>query len=237
MIRRLTGLIFFLLPTISVANTTSVFSPEVKAGSQAVEYRASYVPDDGPIDSFFAHRLHFQHALDDTWRVRLIGSQNRRGDNSLTYNYTRLEIQQQYIESEEHGWDAALRYEIQISDRGNRPDRFRLAWTAKWDINDLWQLRGNLMLGRQFGDNAGSGILVETRSQITRKVGAVRLGMEMFNDMNRTTNWGSWDDQEHQIGPVVKYKAGDLSIFGSYLFGASDRAADDNFRLMLTYPL
>lgn len=234
---RLAALLIVILPTGVLANTSSVFSPDVDAGEREFEYRASYVPEDGAIDSAFSHRLHYQYGFDDTWRIRLIGSQNRRGSDSLSYNYTRFEIQQQYLEDEKHGWDAAVRYEFQISDRPDRPHRVRLAWTGKWDINDYWQLRGNLMLGRQFGDNAGSGVFVETRSQITRKVGSVRLGLEMFNDLNQTTEFGSWDEQEHQIGPVIKYKAGNLSIFGSYLIGASSSADDDNFRVLLTYPL
>ncbi len=221
----------------AIANTSSVFSPDVDDGEREFEYRASYVPEDGPIDSTFSHRLHYQHGFNEKWRLRIIGAQNRRGSDSLSYNYTRLELQQQYLEDETHGWDAAVRYELQISDRAGRPDRVRVAWTAKWDINDYWQLRGNLLVGRQFGDNAGSGVLVETRSQISRKVGNFRVGLEMFNDLNRTTDWGDWDDQEHQIGPILKFKAGNLSVLASYLIGVSSSADDDNFRVLMTYPL
>ncbi|MBL6691413.1 MAG: hypothetical protein ISP91_13575 [Pseudomonadales bacterium] len=233
----LAALLLALASAGAAANTSSVFSPDVDDGEREFEYRASYVPEDGAIESAFSHRLHYQHAFDDTWRIRLIGSQNRRGDNSLTYNYTRLELQQQYLEDEKHGWDAAVRYELQISDRSDRPDRVRLAWTAKWDINEDWQLRGNVLLGRQFGENAGSGALVETRSQITRKLGSLRLGLEMFNDLNRTTDFGDWEEQGRQIGPVVKFRAGNLSVFGSYLVGVSSSAEDENFRMLLTYPL
>jgi len=105
------------------------------------------VPEDGAIESAFSHRLHYQHAFDETWRIRLIGS------------------------------------------------------------------------------------------QITRKVGNVRLGLEMFNDLNRTTDFGDWEEQGHQIGPVIKFKVGNLSVFGSYLIGASSSAEDDNFRVLLTYAL
>ncbi|MFT7265777.1 MAG: hypothetical protein ACI9A2_003865, partial [Halioglobus sp.] len=58
---------------------------------------------------------------------------SRSGDDDISYNYTRLELQQQYLESEVHGWDAAMRYELQISDRSGRPDRIRVAWTGKTD--------------------------------------------------------------------------------------------------------
>lgn len=220
------------------ANTTSVFSPEVKAGTQALEYRSSYVGEDGSVESQFSHRLHFQHAFNDTYRLRIIGQGARRGDDNVSYNYTRLELQQQYIESEEHGWDAALRYELQISDRSGRPDRFRIAWTGKRDITPEWQIRGNLMLGRQFGSNPASGVQVETRAQITRKIPiGGRLGLEMFNDMNETAEFGSFEDQEHQLGPVYKNKFGKLNVLVSYLFGMSGKTDDTNFRVHLTWGL
>ncbi|XOV86946.1 MAG: hypothetical protein ACFHX7_18525 [Pseudomonadota bacterium] len=226
------------LPLFAQANTSSVFSPEVNAGTQQIEYRSSYVGEDGGAPSQFSHRLHFQHAFNDTYRLRLIASGARSGGNNLSYNYTRLELQQQYLESEEHGWDAALRYELQISDRSGRPDRFRIAWTGKKDITPDWQIRGNLMLGRQFGANPASGVQVETRAQVTRKVPTGgRLGLEMFNDLNETTNFGSFDDQAHQAGPVYKHQVGNLNVLVSYLFGLSQGADDGDFRVHLIWGL
>lgn len=145
------------MPAATLANTSSVFSPDVKAGDQSAEYRASYIPDEGTEDSVFAQRIHVQHALDDSWRLRVIGAWNRLGSDNSEYNYTRFELQHQYLEDQDHGWDAAIRYELQISDRAGRPARLRLGWTG-WDIDNNWQLRANLMLGRQFGENAGSGV-------------------------------------------------------------------------------
>ena len=47
------------------ANTSTVFSPDVKAGTRAFEYRSSYVPSEGDDRSAFAHRLHYQQAIND----------------------------------------------------------------------------------------------------------------------------------------------------------------------------
>jgi len=225
-----------LLPSTAIANTSTVFSPDVKEGTSALEYRSSYVPSEGDRRSAFAHRLHYQHAIDDTWRWRVIGQQSRRGDDTLEYSYTRLELQMQYREDEEHGHDAALRYELQISDNSNRPDRFRVVWTGKKDFEPGWQLRSNILLGREFGESSGSGVLVEARFQVTYPVfGDSRLGIESFSDLNRTSDWGSFDDQEHQLGPILKSSLGPLKINAGYLWGASDGAPDDNFRLIATW--
>ena len=231
-------LILAVLPGELSANTSSVFSPDVDAGEVDVEFRASYVAAEGSEDRAYNHRAHIQYALDDTWRLRLIGAQRRIGGDSLDYNYTRLEVQQQLLEDEHSGWDAALRYEFQIADGQGNPDRFRLGWTAKVDLDERWQLRGNALLGRQFGDNRASGVQVETRFQLTRAMEfGGRLGFEMFNDYNTTASFGSYSEQEHQGGPIIKFSVGNLNIDASLLFGLSDSAPDHNFRLHLIYPL
>ena len=76
-----------LLPLPAMANTTTVFSPDVKEDTSALEYRSSYVPSDGDERSAFAHRLHYQRAINDTWRWRLIGQQNRRGDRACDFEH------------------------------------------------------------------------------------------------------------------------------------------------------
>lgn len=133
MTRTLPFALIALFPLAATANTSSVFSPEVTAGTQGLEYRSSYAGEDGSVESQFSQRLHFQHAFNDSHRLRIIAAGSRSGDDDISYNYTRLELQQQYLESEVHGWDAAMRYELQISDRSGRPDRIRVAWTGKTD--------------------------------------------------------------------------------------------------------
>ena len=223
----------WLVPAAALANTGTVFSPEVDAGERAAEYRGSYVPEDGASPDVYTHRLHYQHAFDDQWRARLIALQRSVDGGSFDYRYTRLELQWQYLEDQSAGWDAALRFEAQLGD--GTPDRLRLAWTGKVDVGAGWQLRANALIGRQFGDGAASGLQMETRAQATYAIGnGVRLGLEMFNGLNTTADTGSFDDQEHQLGPILKAKLGrSWSINASYLAGISDAADDGDWRLII----
>lgn len=214
-------------------NTTSVFSPDVRAGSQAAEYRLSFVPQSG--DDAIAHRLHYQRAWSEDWRWRFIGLLSDRGADDLEYRYMRLELQNQFLSDEVGDWDAAVRYEFQIADNDDRPSRVRVAFTAKRDLDARWQIRGNFLTGREFGAESGEGYLLETRAQITRAVGDYRLGIESFNDFNDTQDVGGFDDQAHQIGPVLKGRfGGGWKFLLSGLFGVSDGADDHDIRLHLT---
>ncbi len=235
LIRRLFGVLALVLPVGSLFanNTTSVFSPEVKEDSSAFEYRFSFLPDG---DQALAHRFHYERALNDAWRWRIIG-QFSETTGDFEYRYARLELQWQFLESEIVGWDSAFRFEFQAADGDDRPSRGRVAWTGKWNFDSGLELRGNFLTGRQFGAESGEGFLLETRAQATIPVtDKLRFGVEMFNDMNDTETFGSFNTQEHTIGPVIKMSLGDdLKLLGSYLFGISDAADSHDLRLHLTW--
>src|SRR6056297_2176411 len=115
------AVLFLLLPATAAANTSSVFSPDVDDGEREAEYRVSFVPEDEPAPELFSHRLHYQQAFNDSWRARILASQRSVGGDTLDLSYTRLELQWQYLEDQNAGWDAALRFEAQAGDEG--PDR------------------------------------------------------------------------------------------------------------------
>jgi hypothetical protein len=230
---------FFLLAiaaTSAAANTSSVFSPDVSDGEWAWEYRMSLQPQQEGAEDVFAHRLHVQHAFDETWRARLLVAQRSIDGASLDTRYARLEVQQQLLEDEVAGWDSALRYELQLADDGG-PDRFRLAWTGKWDLDEAWQLRANTLFGREFGAGRDSGIQLAGRAQVTRRTAdGVRLGLELFSDFGTTDDLPSYDGQEHQLGPILKAGLGEAwTLNVSYLRGVSDAAPDDNFRVFIEW--
>jgi len=217
-------------------NTTSVFSPDIRADSQSAQYRLSAVPQSG--DDAFAHRLHFQRAWSDVWRWRFMGLFADSGPDEVEFRYVRLELQNQLLSDETGNWDAAVRYELQVADNDDRPSRVRVAFTAKRDLDAYWQVRGNFLTGRQFGAESGDGLLLETRAQITRAVGDLRLGIETFNDFNDTQDTGSFDEQEHQLGPVLKGSfTKEWKFLFSTLFGVSQAADDVDIRFHLTRSL
>jgi len=224
-----------LIPAAWGQNTSSVFSPDVTAGATAVEYRIAY---DGE-DSSTAQRIPVQHGFSESWRMRLIALFSGNETNSTEFRYVRWEGQWQFLENEEAGWDSALRLELQLADGDDSPSRVRLAWTGKVDLNDAWQLRGNFLTGHQFGSDAGGGYLLESRLQLTRKLSDQwRLGFDYYGDMNDTEDFGGWDDQEHQLGPILKFKLNDRwSGFINGLHGISDGAADFEGRFLLTMKL
>ncbi|MGF1450039.1 MAG: hypothetical protein ACFB20_11550 [Opitutales bacterium] len=89
--------------------------------------------------------------------------------------------------------------------------------------------------GREFGENSVDGFIIDLRAQVTRRLtNALRLGVEYFGDLNTTDDVGSFDEQEHQLGPLLKFNLGSgWKGQAGPLFGLSDAASDAELRLFL----
>ena len=228
-----TGTLFFGFSSLDGINTSSVFSADVKKGDPSMEYRSGYDPDSND----FAHRIHYQYGFSESWRMRLILLQSKNALDDLEFRYARWEGQWQFLEDEEAGWDSALRFEVQLADFDDVPSRVRVAWTGKKDLNEDWQVRGNFLTGHQFGEKSNDGFLLESRAQISRKLNNQwRFAIDYYGDMNTTKDIGSFDDQEHQLGPLLKFSFNDgfTGNFGA-LYGISDGAPDKEYRFTLIY--
>jgi hypothetical protein len=134
-------------------------------------------------------------------------------------------------------WDAALRFEAEVGDES--PDRLRVMWTGQRDFGAGWQVRGNALVGREFGSQGANGLTLETRAQVTRRIGrGKRLGVELFSNLNSTADMGHYADQSHKLGPIFKTDIGTRwRLNAGYLFGISDGADDATWRLMIVHRL
>ncbi len=170
-----------------------------------MEYRSAIDPD----DNSFAHRLHYQYGFTDSLRGRIILQQSGSSFSDLDFRYVRLEAIWQFLEDEKAGWDSALRFELQLADNDDPPSRVRLGWISKVDLTERWQLRGVLKIGRQIGNDSGDGFLLEARAQASYKLNdTFRLAVDYFGDLNDTDDIGGFAEQEHQIGPMLKFNIG-----------------------------
>lgn len=221
-----------LFVQLQAQNTTTVFSPDVDKGEKELEGRFAYDPD---ADSF-AKRLHYQYGFTESFRLRGIAAFRSDDDERGDFRYFRLEGQYQFLEDEKAGFDSALRAELQIADGDDPASRVRLAWTNKYDINENWQVRGIFITGHQFGPESDGGYLLGVRGQISRKItDSFKLAIDYYGDLNDTNEVGSFDEQEHQIGPIALFDVTEsLKAHVGVLFGASEAAADTDFRVFLT---
>lgn len=221
-------------PVAQGQNTSNVFSPDVSAGNQAVEWRFTYDPEGDQ----YATRLHYQYAFNDALRMRGIVLYEGAADgDDFDYQYFRWETQWQFVEDQDHGWDSALRFEVQLADGDDPPSRVRLAWSSKFDLADDWQYRFIFITGREIGARSGEGLLLETRTRLRYTLtDQLDLALDLYSDFNDTRRVGGFAEQEHQLGPLLQWEIADgIELNAGVLIGISEAAADTEWRTHLIF--
>lgn len=235
MIRYTSGLAALVLATAGPAlaqNTGGVFGPVVNEGHRAFEYRMGYDPDsDG-----FAHRLHYQQALNADTMWRIVGQARKSEGSGHGFDYVQGELFWQ-ITPDESAWQQGLRFDARIRD-GDRPGTFGINWMNQFAISPDWQARGILMTAVDLGQNRRDGILLQVRGQLARALGEGRqVGVELFSGLGSTRDMPDLDDQSHQFGPFATFRVAGVTVYGSVLLGLSQGAPDTNLALWVTKSL
>lgn len=227
------GILLFSFSAYSIASYTSgVHGPDVKADDRSMQLRLASSPGDknGQQDNW-AYRLHYQHAFNDEFRGRMILQYRDRG--SFQYEYIRTELLYNFKKKADDGqWSSGVRFDIRQR-RSDSPEMVAINWTNQWDLSNGIRVRGILIGAWEFGsDRASSGTEIETRGSVTKKLeGGLTVGVEMFNDYGRVGNFGSFNKQSHQIGPMLGVSLSGLKYEVRYLAGVSNGSRDHNFGL------
>lgn len=213
----------WLLPA-QAQNTGGVFGPVVDAGERSTEYRIGYDPDSGST----AQRLHYQQSLDSQRRWRVIAAVRETGSSSFDFDFVQGELFWQ-LTADENSWQQGLRFDIRLRD-SDRPSQVGVNWMHQFQVSEIWRARLLLLSSAEFGDNARSGLFMQTRAQLSRSIaGGRRYGLEMFSSYGALDDIASLSDQRHQIGPFYTLPvAGGLKMHTSALFGVTDPTADIN---------
>ncbi|MDZ7627050.1 MAG: hypothetical protein U5J99_01430 [Parvularculaceae bacterium] len=221
----------------SAQSLSTVPGADIPAGERLFDYRAGFSLPESGRSGRFGQRLHYQQSLSDSTRLRLIIVQGEGEDGVLRTQNVIGHIQYQFVESEGHGgWDSAVRFDgfVPIDDR---PGRARIVILNTVDLNERWQVRGDVFVGREIGNKAIDGFLLESRAELsysaTRRT---RIGAQLFDNWNSTARFGDFAEQRHQLGVFARSRITDnLSVEGGWLFGLSRAAPKADLRVMLTY--
>jgi hypothetical protein len=214
------------------SNTSGIHGPGVKEGEKSAQLRLALSPgdEDGQAD-IWAYRAHYQQAFNDKVRGRIILQYRDRG--SLQYEYIRAEVLYNVKKKENNGiWSSGVRFDVRQR-RSDNPEEFAINWTNQWELSNGFRVRGILIGAWQFGsDKAASGTKIETRLGVSKKIDSgLTLGVEMFNNYGKLGEFGSFNDQSHQIGPMIGGSIGGVKYQLRYLAGVTNGARDHNLGL------
>lgn len=230
------GLGLLACPDLAFAqNTSGVVGPVVKPGEAALEYRLGIDPEKANGETGIGQRLHYQRAVNDSLRWRLVGRFRKTDDSDFDFDYVQAELVWQLTEDDTRKYHTGLRFDARL--RGDsRPGQLGVNWSHQWATETGWEFRGVLKSTVQIGQNSDGNLSVESQGRLRKKLsGGKSIGIKMFNDYGDTDNIKAFDDQEHVAGPFVSLPVTEnLDVFGGALFGLTEASPDTQIQLWLT---
>ncbi|BDX04731.1 hypothetical protein [Planctobacterium marinum] len=197
-----------------------------------MQLRLAYTPaDDDGDEDYWATRLHYQHAFSDRLRGRLILQMRDRGD--FQYDYFRGELLYNFKKAtDSDNWSSGVRFDLRTR-RGSRAEEFAVNWTNQWDLEGGYRIRAILIGSRQFNsDGADPGVGISTRSSLSKKLdNGLKIGLEMFNEYGKLGDFDDFNQQTHQIGPMIGGTIAGFKYEARYLAGVTSQGRDHNFGL------
>lgn len=211
-------------------NTGGVFPPNVNEGHHSWQYRVAFDPDSDRM----AQRVHYQQSLNGDLMWRVLGQVRKTDDSDTDFDFFQAEL---FWELSDDGarWRTGLRFDARVRDRG-RPGLLGLHWTNHVQLDERTRVRFLAMTLADVGDGARDGVFVETRADLAHRLASgVEIGVEMYNRYGSTRDFGAFNEQSHQFGPIVTIPTGNgWSVLAGLLLGLSDAAPDQDYRLWVT---
>lgn len=234
----LVSIVMFAGPWAFAQNVGGVFGPNVTEGDKSWQYRAGFSPgeDDGP--DRFVHRFHYQQAINDSVRWRVVVQGSDLEDGNLEGNFVVGELHWQFLDEKKDGWSSAFRVDGRLSEGDDGAHLIGLNWTSQVPITEDLSFVGVILLAEELGDRARDGTFAQTRASLTYKLdGGNKIGVEMFNVHGDLGDLQDLDQQNLTIGPTFSTKlGGDWSLFTGVQFGLTDPARDTDLRLWIGRP-
>ena len=224
----------FIAPNAMAQNTGGVFPTQVNEGHRSLQYRAAIDPDNAQDEFGFAQRLHYQQAINGDFMWRIVGQTQKTENSDFDFSFLQAELFWEMSDDEDQH-KTGLRFDARLTD-GDRAEQLGVNWVNQFNFDNGWHARALVLSSVQIGDTAADGINLQTRARVGKKLeNGPLIGVEMYNNYGRTSDFGSFDEQSHTIGPFISTPIGNkVSLFAGPLFGFSSAAPDVEARLWLT---
>ena len=218
-----------------------VYTPAVEYGEREIDIKAGATSAVNGNRSQAAS-IGFGYGAKEYWFTEVYLKQEREGSDIA--NIAEWENKFQLTATGEYPVDVGVITELEAPLSANTPWEFKIGPLFQTDFGKL-QLNGNLLFERAFGMTDESGEPYSTNFSYQWQVKyrwqpVLEIGAQGFGDMGKWNDWDSKDNQNHRVGPAVfgKFALGNhqaIRYNAAWLFGVSDAAPDNTFRMQVEY--
>lgn len=215
-----------------------IYSPIVEEGELEIETRGTYTFDDREDrDDAYKQLIGMGYGFTDRIAADAYMELKQEPQSDTDVQAVLGEVRFQLFEQGEYFLDSGLYLELERD-----------------IVENEWEVEGKILLEKSTGDFTHTLNVIFGRAGFERHAGSVELetalktryrysqafepGIELFDSFGDIDDMGSWNEEEHAVGPAVYGK-----LFGSVryeiacLFGISDSAGDNILRWMVELEL
>lgn len=236
--RNFFSLFTLIVPLFAVApafaqNVTGVFSPTVSEDDHSLEYRAAAVLDAPGDDFLWAQRIHYERAISDNFRPRLVVATEETASNQIELDFIRLEAVWQ-LTPDDKAHQMGMRFEGRVRKEG--AEEIRANFINQWALPDNWRARAILMNTLQVAQRTNNELQFQGRFELSRKMpeSGVRLGVHSYVDLGDTSGLKAFNGNDAEIGPFIEFGLTDtVSVYLGTLHGLTDASDDNQLRIFI----
>ncbi|MHB1091904.1 hypothetical protein [Thiobacillus sp.] len=214
-----------------------VYTPNVEQGEKEIDFKFG-TADDSPRASQAS--LGLGYGANDWWFTEVYVKYAKTGGDSVKYDAFEWENKFQLTETGKYPVDVGFITEVEIPRDHDEGIELKVGPLFQTEFGKL-QLNGNILFEKRFDAAVSSPTEMGYQWQAKyRWQPAFEYGLQGFGGTGPWNDWDAARDQSHKIGPAIfgRIAAGDhhaIKYNAAWLFGVSDAAPDNTFRLQTEY--
>ena len=215
-----------------------IYTPYVSQGEVELELRSGYTVDDNDqVDGAQKYKLAVGYGFTDWWFTELYGIFEKGGSTGSDFKMEEVEWANKFqlTEQGEYAVDVGAYIAYVSALTSGHADAVEAQLLLGKDTGALSHY-ANIEYKREIGDQSSDDNEIEVKWSSRYRYNPVfEPGFEIYSGFGDINNTGSFDDQSHQIGPVIYGKIDQVKYEIGYLFGVSDAAVDGEAKVVLEY--
>lgn len=210
-----------------------VYTPSVEQGEKEIDFKFG-TADSNPRKTLAT--VGFGYGVNAWWFTEAYVKYAKAGSDSLKYDAFEWENKFQLTETGKYPVDVGFITEIEIPRDSDEGIEIKVGPLFQTEFGKL-QLNGNVLFEKRFDAAASSPTEAGYQWQAKYRLQPhFEYGLQGFGSLGKWNDWDSASEQSHTMGPAVfgKFAIGDrqaIKYNAAWLFGLSDGASDNTFRL------
>lgn len=212
-----------------------VYTPMVERGETELDFKFG-TQDSDPRKT--VGTLGLGYGVNDWWFTEAYLKYTKEGSDGLKYDAFEWENKFQLTETGKYPADVGFIAEVEIPHDRDEGIELKVGPLFQTETGQ-WQFNANILFEKKFDAAVSSSTEIGYQWQVKyRWQPTFEYGLQGFGEMGKWNDWKASEDQSHKIGPAMFGKAHisehtAIKYNAAWLFGISDSAPDNTFRMQI----